>query len=260
MIRLFIFITVIAFFQTGISDESDGTIWFGNPDGSPLVFKINSKESVPVWVKTNSDVHAAAIHIPLSTRDYFIVERLGGELFKPFVNDNPPEGNDKGWDVAEITRPVPHKNMDGYTSQGILGFSDLVRKRNLPLHCEKPCLVAEYFMQTADNDSLKGKTYDVFIEGYAEPSKGINLSDTLGERSFILNTYLSQVHFLFPGDINAYFKIDSSDIEKLEDFLENNENIPWPEMRADCNSDGKIDKQDLSFLKQYLNGDDQSSK
>jgi len=144
----------------------DGTIWFGQPDGSPLVFRIGCKESVPVWVQTNPDVYVAALHIPLASDDRFITQRLGGRFFQPFINDNPPEGFDKGWDSIDMRDPIPHQEKEGFTSQGILGFSDLFRKHNIHLHCEKKCNILEFDMFTAADDSLKGHTYDVFIEGF----------------------------------------------------------------------------------------------
>ena len=252
--RIFFLLVVFALmFLTSISMGSDVTIWFGRPDGSPLVFKVDSRESAPIWIQTNPDVYVAALHIPLASSDKYISKRLGGDFFKPFVNDNPPERFDKGWDCAYITKAVPHRDKQGYTSQGILGFSDLGRGPNISLHCEKQCLIAELYVQTAADDSLKGHTYDVFIEGFDNPSKGISLSDTLGVRTFRYEVYFSRVHFLYPGDINNDFKIDSSDYESLKLYLDGKLEIPWPIQRGDCNNDSKIDEQDLQHLEKYLN-------
>jgi len=245
MRNLFLLIVFALVFRTGISVGSDVKIWFGQPDGSPLVFRVDSRESVPIWIQTNPDVYSAALHIPLSSSDKYISKRLGGKFFKPLENDTPPEGFDKGWDCASITKAVPHKDNQGYTSQGMLCFSDLGRGPNLPLNCEKQCLIAEFYVQTAADDSLKGHTYDVFIEGFNSPSNGINLSDTLGVKTFQYEAYFSRVHFLYPGDINNDYKIDSSDLESLRLYLDGKLEIPWPVQRGDCNSDSKIDKRDL---------------
>ncbi|MCP4584306.1 MAG: hypothetical protein GY839_22060 [candidate division Zixibacteria bacterium] len=99
---------------------------------------------------------------------------------------------------------------------------------------------------------LRGHTYDVFIEGFNPRSKGIRLSDTMGVRTYEIEAHFSQVHFLYPGDINADFKIDNSDLELLENYLKGEAKFPWPELRGDCNNDGVIDEADVIFLEQYL--------
>jgi len=230
----------------------DGSIWFGQPDGSPLVFRVGSQESVPVWIQTNDDVYVAALHIPLASDDRFIAQRLGGRLFGPFINDNPPEDFDKGWDSIDIRDLVPYKDKEGFTSQGILGFSDLYGKHNIHLHCEQQCKALEFEVLTAGDDSLKGRTFDVFIEGFDSRNQGISLSDTLGKVTFKFDAFYSQVHFLFPGDINADFKLDSDDLRLLELYLAGEAEIPWPEARGDCNDDGVIDTDDLSELSNII--------
>jgi hypothetical protein len=231
----------------------DGTIWFGQPDGSPLVFRIGSKESVPVWIQTNPNVYIAAVHIPLGSDNRFITQRLGGRFFEPFVNDNPPEGFDKGWDSIDMRDPIQFQDKEGFTSQGVLGFSDLVRKPNVNLHCEQICKILEFEVFTAADDSLRGHTYDVFSEGFDPRSHGISLSDTLGKVTYKFDAHFSQVHFLFPGDINADFKIDSDDLRQLESYLDGKASIVWPEARGDCNSDGVINSDDLSTLADLIN-------
>ena len=238
---------------TGASFGADGTIWFGRPDSIPLVFRVDSEDTVELWIQTNPDVYAAAIHIPLSSADRFITKRLGGRLFKPFAKENPPpEGFDKGWDSAEIRKPIPHKDKPGFTSQGILGFSNLFGKPNVPLHCEEPCKIAEFYVHTAADSSLKGHTFEVFFEGYEYPSQGINLSDTLGIRTFQFDVFYSKVHFLYPGDVNADFKIDKDDIELLRLYLKGEKELPWPDLRGDANNDNIVDKKDLQWLENYL--------
>ena len=251
---------ISAMLLAGVAIGADGILWFGQPDSIPLVFRIDSDESIPVWIQTNPDVYAAAVNIPLSTNDNFITERLGGKLFKPFRNDNPPEGFDKGWDSAEIRKALPHRDKEGYTSQGILGFLNLYGNPNVPLHCEEPCQIIDYYVHTAADDSLKGNTYDILVEGCEYPSKGINLSDTLGIQTFHFDTYYSQIHFLYPGDINADFKIDKTDTDDLRLYLKDKKDIPWPELRGDCNNDGNVDEKDLEYLEAYINGTGASPK
>jgi len=240
--------------------SQDGEIWFGQPDGSPLVFRIDSEESVPVWLKTNPDMFAAAAHLPLSSDDRFISERLGGKLFKPFLNENPPEGFDRGWDSAFLMEPISHQDRNGFTSQGVMGFSDLAGKPNVHLNCEQQCKIIEFKVHTAADDSLRGHTYDVFIEGFDPRSKGIRLSDTLGVKTYEIESHFSQVHFLYPGDINADFIIDRRDIEFLENVLKGNENIPWPKSRGDCNNDGVVDTVDVNYLGDFLNDRDSQTR
>jgi hypothetical protein len=234
----------------------DGTIWFGNPDGSPLVFRVGSQESLPVWIQTNADVYVAALHIPLASDDRFIAKRLGGQLLEPFVNDNPPDGFDKGWDSIDMRDPIPHEKQKGFTSQGILGFSDLYRKHNIHLHCEQQCKIFKFDVLTAGDDSLRGHTYDVFAEGFDSRSGGISLSDTLGKVTFKFDVFYSRVHFLYPGDINADIKIDSDDLRLLELYIEGKAAIPWPQDRGDCNNDGLINNNDLIFLQSFLGAND----
>lgn len=254
MRNIYLLTIIIILTTMGISSGNDGTIWYGNIDDSPLIFRVNSDESIPVWVQTNPDVYAAAVHFPLSTADVFITNRLGGILHKPFVNDEPPDGYEKGWDVADIKDASPHENKNGYTNQSILGFSNLTQKPNIPLNCEEPCMIAEFYVHTAADDSLKGHTYDVLIEGYDTPNMGMSLSDTLGIYTFDLEAFYSKIYFLFPGDINNDFKIDNSDLEDLETYLNEKLELPWPELRADCDGNGVIDLNDLHYLKSYLHG------
>jgi hypothetical protein len=228
---------------------ADVTVWMGNPDGSPLVWRIDSTEKVPVWVKTGADVYAAAVHIPLATDDRFVVERLGADMYPPFVNEDVPAGYDKGWDSIFAMDPVPHSNKPGYTSQGVLGFLDLYAKRNVPLHCEEPCRILDFKVKTAADDSLRGHTFDILAEGYQEQNKGFHFSDTLGARTFTYETHFSPIYFVYSGDINDDNKIDATDITDLQSYLAGKFELPWPEQRADINNDGKIDNTDLTDLR-----------
>jgi len=231
---------------SGLVSAVDGTIWFGNPDGSPLVFRIDHREKLAVWVQTDSSVHVAALHIPLASDNRLIAQRIGGRLFEPFINDNPPPGFSKGWDSVEIRKPI--ENDDDRTNQGILGFCDLARPPNMPLHCEQPCLVAEFDVVTFASDSLRGRTFEVFSEGFEQPSGGFHFSDTLGIKSFHFDICFSQVHFLFVGDINADFKVDEADPEMLKMYIEQKKDYPWPLERGDLTDDGVVDEADLKAL------------
>jgi hypothetical protein len=253
MTRIISWIILIIVAAPAIILCQDGTIWFGQPDGSPLIFRVGSKESVPVWVQTNPDIYAAALHIPLASDDRFIAQRLGGRFFQPFINDNLPEGFDKGWDSIDMRDPIQSQEKEGFTSQGILGFSDLVRKHNIHLHCEQKCKILEFDVFTADDDSLRGHTYDVFVEGFDPRNNGISLSDSLGKVTFKFDAYFSPVHFLYPGDINADFKLDSDDLKQLELYFKGKAVIAWPEARGDCNNDGVINNADLLMLTDLIN-------
>ena len=232
----------------------DGTIWLGNADGSPLIFRTGSIDTIPIFVQANEDVYIAAVHIPVATSDKYIVERRGGRLFQPFVGGHPPAGYEKGWDDAEILKPVKDKQHKGYTNQSILGFASLDRKPNLPLHCSTPCRVAEFYVRTAGNDSLRGHTYAAIIEGYQFPSKGLHLSDTLGVRTFKFKVICSPVYFLYRGDVNSDFKIDQADLAALSLFLRGKGKLACPRQQADCNGDGQVNKEDRQYLENYLAG------
>jgi hypothetical protein len=231
---------------------SDITIWFGNPDGSPLIFRAGRIEKIPVWIHTNSDVYAAAVHIPLATDDRVIVERGGIDLYAPFDSDDVPEGFDHGWDVVSVFEPNPYPDREDYTSQGLLGFMNLMKNPNVPLHCEDTCKIMEYKIKTADSDSLRGRTFEVLIEGFEDRSKGLHFSDTLGVRTFTYEATFSPVYFVYPGDINDDLIIDENDIEVLALYLNHKTNIPLPIERGDFNDDGEIDNDDLLALRQYL--------
>jgi hypothetical protein len=231
---------------------ADVTIWIGNQDGSPLVWRTDSVEKIPVWIKTNSDVYIAATHIPIATDDRYVSKREGAELYPPFKQDDVPAGYDKAWDSIFSMDTCPLKDKPGFTSQGLVGFMDLAGRRNLPLHCEEVCRPAEFIVKTVAVDSLRGHTYDVFCEGYQEQNKGYHFSDTLGARTFTQEAHYSQVYFVYPGDINDDNVIDTNDLTDLEAFLAGKVKLPWPESRADINNDGNIDKQDLAKLQEIL--------
>ena len=225
------------------------TIWFGNHDNSPLVFRIGAVEKVPVWIMTQSDVYIAAVHIPLSSNDELIKERLGGTLYAPFEADDRSIGLDRGWDAVEIKKPAADQKREGFTSQGILGFCDLAGKPNVRLHCEEPCLVAEFEVRTSDGDSLRGRFFDAFVEGYELPSGKMDFSDTLGIHSYTFEACFGEVYFLFPGDINGDRRLDAIDVENLRLFLDGLYSMPWPGQQGDINDDGKTDEEDLALLR-----------
>jgi len=231
---------------------ADGTIWFGNPDGSPMIFRTGSEETIPVWVQTNSDVYIAAVHIPLATNDRYITQRQAVILFQPFTNNDVPKGYDPGWDAISGLNPKPIEKKEGFTNQSILGFMDLAGKRNLPLHCEEKCKVAEFTVTTVADDSLKGNAYDVMTEGLQVPNGGLHFSDTLGVRTFIFDVVFSKIYFVFPGDINDDHQINEQDIAELQDHLTKAKEIPWPDERADLNNDSEINNDDLVYLESMI--------
>ena len=231
---------------------TDLDIWFGNSDGSPLIFRIDNDEKVPVWVQTNSDVYIAAVHIPLSSSDKLITARGDIVKYAPFENENVPKSFDKGWDVASTMGPAPHEGKAGFTSQSLLGFCDLARNPNIPLHTTKTHKILEFTVHTTSDKSYLGKTLDVFIEGFNGPSEGIHFSDTTGSLTYTHEAHFSKVYFLYPGDINDDGKLDNSDIELLTKHINDNAEIAWPEQRADCNNDQHVDKKDIEALRKMV--------
>ena len=246
MVKISAYIMILFIISSVMANSADVTIWFGNRDGSPMIFRIDHREKVPVWIQTDSTAYVAAVHIPLASDNRYIAARTGGQLFEPFVNDNPPPGFGRGWDSVEIRKPIEYEN--NRTSQGILGFCDLAGTPNVPLHCVQPCQVAEFEMVTATADSLRGHMYNVFSEGFERPSGGFHFSDTLGVKTFRFEAHYSQVYFLFPGDINNDFKVDKSDVKALKAYIEQKKAYPWPLERGDVNGDGVIDGEDFKSL------------
>ncbi len=232
---------------------ADLTIWFGNTDGKPLIAKPGEQLVVPVWIYTRPNITVAAVHIPLSSDDRLIIKRLEPIIYRPFnKNLKAPEGYEQGWDVASTLDPMPHKGMEGYTSQSLLGFCSLTRIPNIPLECEDTCKVLEFPMIVSGDDSLKGNTYDVFIEGWQGPSQGFHFSDTSGTTTFSFDAHFSKVHFVYTGDINDDHTLDISDIDALQSYFIGKYNIPWPIERADCNNDQIVDKDDINCLRKII--------
>ncbi len=231
----------------------DVTIWFGNTDNEPLIVRNNSLVKVPVWIYTTPGIEVAAVHIPLSTDDRFVSERQEPEIYKPFNKElEPPEGYDKGWDVASTLDPMPHEGKDHFTSQSFLGFCDLTRKPNVYLACPDTCKVLLFPMIVSVADSLVGSAHDILIEGFQGNSRGFHFSDPTGGVTFEHEALFSNVYIVNVGDVNDDRKIDEEDIKHLEDYFEGKRAIPWPIERADCNNDQVVAPDDIDCLRELL--------
>jgi len=245
-------ILIILCFKVAVY-AADVTIWFGNTNDEPLIVRPGEQLIVPVWIHTQPGVTIAAVHIPLSSNDEIITSRLEPIIFSPFNKESEaPEGYDKGWDVASTLDPIPHKDKDGYTSQSLLGFCSLTRKPNVPLECRDTCKILEFPMIVSNQDSLLGKSYDVFIEGYQGPSQGFHFSDTTGTVTYTLEAHFSRIYFVYCGDVNDDRKIDKDDINNIQLYFIGKYTIPWPIERADCNNDKVIDKDDIQCLRKIV--------
>lgn len=125
---------------------------------------------VEVWIKTEPGIRIVGMHLPLSSRDEYIIDRNDGVFKNPLRN----------WEMAEFTGINDDPENDGYTNQSLLAACD---NPNQGIETNGEWRKIAYFRVSAGSTGYYGAYYcNALIEGVLPDYGGITLADyDLGE-------------------------------------------------------------------------------
>ncbi|MCP4581029.1 MAG: T9SS type A sorting domain-containing protein [candidate division Zixibacteria bacterium] len=192
------------------------TLYYGNPDGTPIEASINSPIAIDVYAQTSENAYVADIHICLGTDDMYIDSLISsqyGEVFAPL----------NGWDMAYFLDPSGSPpNPDGWSSQSLQGFANLAPPFDAEfIHSEDPVLILRMVGWVANDSSIMGQTVNCLGVGINPQQGPSNAGDTLGGPGYPVTQYFSPVHFDGPTSIG-------DDMQAIPGNIEISQNYPNP--------------------------------
>jgi hypothetical protein len=194
---LFLVTTILASFVSAQPVDDTVHIYYGNPDGSPIVANPDKPLVVNCWIRTPPDVNVGGFIITLSTQDQYFLEGmtqfnkmlypvnewtiLGGGFTYPWLGTPP---SDSGW----------HS----------LKFFGVGWGAHSSIHFETPTKILNFVYMVRDSAGFIGDT--VACLSFLPDSAGFYLTacDSLGTAIYPVKVHLSQVSFEVPSEICDY--------------------------------------------------------
>ncbi|MCP4580083.1 MAG: carboxypeptidase regulatory-like domain-containing protein [candidate division Zixibacteria bacterium] len=164
---------------------ADVLIWYGNPDGSPLIVDINDTVLVDVYIQCNENVNLETIQLVLGTDDQYI-DSLFGESEGATYPDDPDCGIG-----AFYTSEASPPNVEGWSSQA---FIWMVFHYCPDLHFEEPTKFLSFAMITANDPGIEGHVA-LCLESGVHSILGGTLVDGGGVGYLTFEEYHSPLYF-----------------------------------------------------------------
>jgi hypothetical protein len=153
-------------------DPANYHLIYGNRDGSPIQAVIGSRIEIQAWGATAAGDMVDSItyiHMPLSSNDSIISQRLGGYFVNPFLSH---------WDDGVFHSPNANCPIADWTNQSMEAFAFVGYPRDpeyffwtngdtVPL--------CTYIMETCFDTLLAGQTITPFMEGWLPPNVDLRL-------------------------------------------------------------------------------------
>lgn len=158
------FLIIVIFLPSIVIAQAPVEIWYGNPDGSPMVIPIGAEIQVPVFIRTSPDVNLIYGSVLLATDDQYITSRAHGNLYPPLST----------W-LANWFGPFPDSPNPGITSDEWSGMDHL---QTTPLHHESPTILLEFTMTISSDPELVGQTVTALSAGYNPNSPAPEIRET----------------------------------------------------------------------------------
>jgi hypothetical protein len=164
-------------------------VWYGNPDGSPLIAPIGETLFVDIYFQSADSLNMNFLHLPLGTLDQYIVDHhsvTAGVLYYPLDE----------WDEVEFY--PPEELSPGWHNQSLLGFADLGGNPNPYLHFSQPTRIASFAFETVNDTTIIGDTVLCLAEGNNMANGGPLIGDSTGVIPYLPFQYFSPLHFVEP--------------------------------------------------------------
>lgn len=197
-------------------------VYFGNPDGSPIIANPARPLIVDCWIQTPQYVYLGGIVITLGTQDNYFAASLNNWNYaqKLYPLTEWFEAN-----FASTWMGAPPSNS-GWHSQLFLAARSM-GGIGQPIHFDTPTKILRFVYLVQDSSSIIGDTVLCFNMGPSPESTYWQSTDTLGLTLYPLKAHFSRVSYQPPSDTCDY-------------------------ITGDINGDGLIGGADVVYLVRYL--------
>ncbi len=150
-------------------------VWYGNPDGSPIIAPVGNVVPVDVYIRTDSAILIEYFNIPLAFKNRFFAEYLSqsqGQIY-----DVLPQWDDVFFQPAAGSPPNPI----GWTAESVIGFCNIDGPPIPPqLDCDVPTKILSFVVRVSDDNNLMGTTVQCSGPGKNPLNLQTEFGDTLG--------------------------------------------------------------------------------
>jgi hypothetical protein len=196
------------------------SVWYGNPDGTPITAVIGERVSVDVYFQNTDSLVINGLHIPLGSNNLFFDGRFSqteGQFYYPLS-----EWQFKGFFLFENSPPNP----SGWTTEVLYSYYELGTP--VPrLFLDTPTRIAKFVLNAVDDPTLVGDTVQCLDYGWwylwdQEIEYGMEAYDSVWNQYYTIYEYFSPVHFVdemppgecdyIVGDVNGSDSYNGLDI------------------------------------------------
>ncbi|UCE64937.1 MAG: carboxypeptidase regulatory-like domain-containing protein [Candidatus Zixiibacteriota bacterium] len=216
------------------------SVWYGNPDGSPITAAIGERVSVNVYIQNMDSINIGGLHIPLGSNNLYFdgwFSQTEGQFYFPLS-----EWQYKGFVLFEDSPPNP----SGWTTEGFYSFYEY--GTSVPrLFLDTPTRVAKFVLNAVYDPTLVGDTIQCLDYGWwylwdREIEHGMEAYDSVGiNQIYSIYEYFSPVYFVdelppgecdyIVGDVNGSDSYNGLDITYGVNFFKGG---PDPAYECEC--------------------------
>ncbi|MCP4580084.1 MAG: carboxypeptidase regulatory-like domain-containing protein [candidate division Zixibacteria bacterium] len=238
----------------------EATIWYGNPDGSPVFTYPGDTLDIDVYIQSPYIIYTIDAKLGASTDCFnsFILEEC---VYYPIID----------WKANFFRLSDSPPNPQDWIANWHFALSDNVFG-DQPLYAETPTKILTYALQVTDDISLAGDTLDCLSFGIDEYRSGSWVETDGPDRNLI--EYFSPVFFIpptdyTPGDANGDDNVIGSDVTYLVNYFRSAGGPPpdscwnyftedWHYCAADANGDCLLIGSDVTFMVNYFRSEQPS--
>jgi hypothetical protein len=248
-------------FPAYVMAQDSVSVWYGNPDGSPLIAPIGSMIRVDVWIDSCPPI--ISIAICLGVNDSFITDFQSfgyGSIYEPLSSWDDPQF----MDFAEHHPP----NHPGWSSNCFIGWADVGGPPNPPLRALRPQKILTMVIVIADDPLLIGDTVNCMRSGishyfgHSGANGAIDFREHFSPLCFVQRPETCDY---IPGDINGDGTFMGIDITYGLFYLKGHGMAPpdscyhpdlpgnhWLHSAGDINGNCEFTGADLIWLSNYI--------
>ncbi|UCE66489.1 MAG: carboxypeptidase regulatory-like domain-containing protein, partial [Candidatus Zixiibacteriota bacterium] len=171
--------------------SDDIVVWYGSPDGSPILATIGERLNIDVYLQTKEDIHIGFIHVALGLEDQYFDSLLSedeGQVYDVLTQ----------WGGPILLPPFGSPpNPAGWSCESMVGWRDTGGETNPSLNCPALTRIITFVVHVPDDTSLIGNQVPCLGPGISYHATVFE--DTLDNEIGNFVEHFSSVVFTGPG-------------------------------------------------------------
>lgn len=177
---------------------NDIEVWYGTPDGSPILATIGERLNIDVYVQTGSDIRVEFMAIMLGLEDQYFDSLLSedeGQIFDVLLQ----------WDDVTFEAPTGSPpNPSDWSAETMIAFCNLAPPFNNPyFNSTVPTKIASFVVKIPYDTLLVGNTVSCMGPGLNQINESTQFGDSLGWLYDDFVEHFNPLYFVDPSSLGG---------------------------------------------------------